>query len=302
VWFGIHKPAGKVLRRKTMKTQIKVLYVEDVKHWQDIVEEVVAMLGFQLDIVSTSEQAASKLERSTYHVAILDKRLDENDPENKEGLNIAAAISGLCEGTRVIVYTIYGKIEDAREAFKTIKVRDFIGKDWPIPVIKKAIEESAAEAVAEFSRPSRISNILSHEDKAINQFLDGFPQKLGLGSNAQDLESFAKRLLSGTLPLLPDRGQAKLFKVANIPILQVRFWSKMLACPIAVWFGKYNDMNAIFQKLDSDPSFKSSLEIGNRLDELFDINIFPQFGGALFELKDAGLGEFISGLQFSSPE
>ena len=281
-----------------MIPKIKVLYVEDDKDWQEIIQEGISPLGYQLDFASTSKEATDRLKHSTYHVALLDKRLDESDPENDEGLSIATTIAGLGEGTKIIVYTAYGNIDDAREAFRNIKVRDFIGKDKPVSEILKAIEESAEEAVLEFRRPARISELLLVEEEATKQFLSGFPSKPGLGSNTQDLELFSKRLLAEYRPLLRDRNEAKILGLSNIPTLQVRFWSKMLAFPIAVWIGKFSEMKTILQTIDSDEALRLSLNINNKIDELFDNNSFPLFGGTIFELNNTSLNEFVSKYEF----
>jgi len=281
-----------------MILKTKVLYVEDDKQWQETVGEIVSALGYQIDYAFTSKEAMLKLKHSTYHVALLDKRLEENNPENEEGLSIATAIAGLGEGTKIIVYTAYGNIEDSREAFRDIKVWDFIGKDRPISEIRKALKESAEAAVLEFRKPARISELMSSEDEAINKFLSGFPSKSGLGSNAQDLELFARRLLGEYRPLLQDRNEAKLLNVSQFPILQVRFWSKMLGFSIAVWIGKFNDMKTILKNIDSDKPLHLSLGISNKIDELFDLNSFSQFGGAIFGLEDASFDEFVSRFEF----
>ena len=282
-----------------MTPKIKVLYIEDDEEWQNIMREIISALGYQLEIASTSKDALLKLKQSTYHIALLDKRLDENDPQNEEGLSIATIIAGLNEGTRIIVYTAYGNIKDAREAFRNIKVRDFIGKDRPISEIRKALMESAEEAVLEFRRPGRTSELIVRDENATKEFLAGFPAKSGLGSNAQDLELFMRRLLGEYRPLLSDRNEAKLLDMRHVPILQLRFWSKMLGFPVAAWIGKFNDMRAVLHKIDSNKSLLSSLSMGNMIDELFDVNSFSQFGGAVFELKNARFEEFISRFEFS---
>ena len=282
-----------------MIPKIKVLYVEDDKQWQEIVREIITMLGYQIDIASTSKEAMFKLKRSTYHIALLDKRLNEDDPENDQGLAIATVIAGLGEGTKIIVYTSHGNIDDAREAFREIKVSDFIGKDKPISEIRNALKESAKEAILEFKRPARMpTEILVAKGDALNQFLSRFPPKSGLASNVQNLGLFAKRLLMKYRPLLADRSDAKLITVFQSPILQIRFWSKMIGSPIAVWFGMFNNMKAVLEKIDSEEKMPLSQGVSNKVEELFDFNVFPDFGGAIFELNGAELEEFESQMEF----
>src|SRR4026208_1094629 len=112
-----------------MISTIKILYVEDDPEWQQIIQDGISTFGYELDFALTSKDAIAKVKRTTYHIALLDKRLDEQDAENAEGLSVATVIAGLNEGTKIIVYTSYGNIDDARAAFRQIKVWDFVGKD-----------------------------------------------------------------------------------------------------------------------------------------------------------------------------
>jgi len=280
---------------------IRVLYVEDDRDWREIIQNGISSLGYQLEFASTSKEAMFKLKRSTYHVALLDKRLDEDDPENEEGLSVATVIAGLDEGTKIIVYTSYGNIEDAREAFRKIKVRDFIGKAKPISEIINAIKESGEEASLEFRRPTRTAaEILTAKGNILDQFLSKFPSKSGLTSNAQNLELFAKRLLGEFRPLLPDQSSPKLLTISRVSILQIRFWSKMLGFPIASWFGAYHDMKTVLEKIDLDGDLQQSLGINNKINELFDVNVFSEYGGAVFELINTELDEFVSPMKIHS--
>lgn len=284
-----------------MKPKIKVLYVEDDKDWQGIVQEGLASLGYQLDFASSSKEAISKLKRSTYHVALLDKRLDESDPENDQGLAIATLIAGLDEGTKIIVFTAYGNIDDAREAFREIKVWDFLGKDKPISEIRRAVKEASDGAILEFHRPSRTSKeILVTKGNALGQLLSKFPTRPGLSTNEQTFELFAKRLLGEYRPLLPDQSDAKLLTISPFPALHARYWSKMLGIPLAALFGRYSEMKTILQNIEDDETLKSSMNIKVKVDESFDPVGFPDFGGAVFELKDVEFEEFESKLDIQS--
>lgn len=286
-----------------MTKEIKVLYVEDDKEWQKIIREIISMLGYQLDIASSSKEAIFKLTRSTYHIALLDKRLNEDDPENDEGLNIATIIAGMGEGTKIIVFTAYGNIEDAREAFRKIKVKDFIGKDQPIKVIKKALEDAADDALLEFKRPMRgAEEILVTKGNALNRFLSKFPEKqrpesYGLESNERKFELFARRMLGNLRPLLPDKNEARLISIGEIEVLQVQYWSKTLGAPITSLFGKLNEMKTLLQHIENNVDLRYSMSIKSKVEELFDEN-FPDFGGAVFVLKDIEFEEFESSLDF----
>ena len=61
----------------------------------------------------------------------------------------------------------------------------------------------------------------------------------------------------------------------------------MLASPIAVLFGEFDEMGNLLQSLESDEALRESLNLSNKMDELFEHNTFPHFGGAIFEIKEA---------------
>lgn len=279
-----------------MKSKFRVLSVEDDVRWQTTIKEIVSMLGYEVEFVSTREDAIFKLRRSSYHVALLDKRLKESNPENDEGLDIATMITRLGEGTKVVVYTAYGNMDDAVKAFHDIKVSHFVGKDKPLSQIRDALKQAAEEADREFRRPTRLAqNILSADDTATGEFLSHFMTDSKSRPDLHQLELFAKRLAGEYRPLLPDRNQAKLLSIANNQILQFRFWSKMLGFPIAVCIGTHDGIELTLEKINSDEKLRSSLGFGKKtIKEVFDRDVFPDFGGGVFELRNTKFEEFKS--------
>ena len=282
-----------------MNSKIKVLSVEDDKRWQDTIKEITSMLGYDVEFVTTSKDAMFKLKRSFYHVALLDKRLEEENSENSDGLSIATVIAGLNEGTQIIVYTAYGNISDSREAFRKINVMDFIGKDMPLSEIRDALKNAAEAASQKFIKPTGMPvKILATRGNALDEFLSTSASREKSPSRAEVIETFAKRLLTEFRPLLLDRRDAKLLTLKPAQVLQVRFWSRMLGGPIAVWFGKPNEIKTVLQKTDLDEDFRSELNINHKLSELFDSHNFPEFGGAVFELNNVEFEEFESSFDF----
>jgi ActR/RegA family two-component response regulator len=284
-----------------MISTIKILYVEDDPEWQQIIQDGISTFGYELDFALTSKDAIAKVKRTTYHIALLDKRLDEQDAENAEGLSVATVIAGLNEGTKIIVYTSYGNIDDARAAFRQIKVWDFVGKDQPITEIIHTIKKAAEEATLEFSRPSRMPmEILIAKGNAIEQFLSDLASNMTHSVNRQDLENFSKRLLGQFRPLLPDQSDAKLLTIDQSPVLQVRFWSKRLGAPIVVWFGKFDALGTVLEKIESDNVLGQSLDAKHKLVELEKHESSPALGGVVFRLKNVELEEFESQIKFAA--
>ncbi|MFZ5858071.1 MAG: response regulator [Chloroflexota bacterium] len=273
-----------------MTRKVKVFYLEDNGDWRRVMQDIISALGYQFDSASTSEEAIFKLYRSTYHVALLDKRLSDIDPEDDDGLTVAHVIAKLDEGTKIILYTAYGTIDDARNAFHNLKVRDFIGKDKPIQEVKQVLQDAADEAMLEFQRPHRYSNIdLDVKGDSINKFLSTFDMNSQMRLQDQYLQFFAKRLLGEFYPLLPNQRGAQIIKDGEISILQSSFWSKMCGAPITVWIGRFDEMKRILQ----DSKFERlSSEKDQILATLFDGNLFPDLGGLVFENKDSDFNQY----------
>jgi ActR/RegA family two-component response regulator len=285
---------------RVMKANTKVLYVEDDKEWQEIVKDGLSTFRYQIEFASTGKEAISKLKRSTFHVVLLDKRLDENDPEDDQGLAIAAIIAGMAEGTEIIIYTAYGNLDDARESFLKIKAWDFIGKDKPIVEILNAVNRAAENAIIKLKHPTKIpEKVLTAKGEALDQFVLRFFESAH-PFNSENLESFARHLLQEYHPLLSDHNDAQIIKVGEYSILQFRFWSKILALPIALWFGEFDEMRTVLQDIDSNETLRSPFSINKKIDQFFDADYFPEVGGAVLELKGISFEEFDPQLRFSS--
>ncbi|MCC6299096.1 MAG: response regulator [Anaerolineales bacterium] len=284
-----------------MNPVIKVLCVDDNKRWQKTIEEIVDPMGYVLTFAPNAKEAIELLKRSSFHVAILDKKLDESDPENEDGLHIAHTIAGLGEGTKIIVYTAYGNIEDAREAFRKIKVWDFIGKDRPMREMTNAVKKAAEEAIVEKNRPSRMpEEILTSKGSALNQFLSNLSSANSPTAQKRSLEILAKQLLGNFRPLLSDLSDARLLLDNGSQFLLIRYWSKMHGTPIAVCFGEKNALENWIKSVESNLTLKDSLGFKDRLAGFLFQEAFPGIGGAVFELDNASLEEFESGLRINS--
>lgn len=277
-----------------MTPKIRVLYVEDDPEWQQIIQGGISSLGYTLDFASSSKEAMEKIRRTTFHVALLDKRLAENDPENQDGLAFAEVVAGLNEGTNIIIYTSYGNDEDMRNAFRKVKVWDFVGKHKSVTEIVKSIREAASDAEAHFNRPARrmpleslaVSETISH------QFLKYASASESYLIPSQSLDVFAKYILSEYRPLLTDKNDAKLINVLEFKILQIRFWSKALGIPIAVWLGKNNELKVALEEIETDKHLKKSLGIGRKEAEVLTYEALPALGGVVYELANVEFGEF----------
>jgi len=109
----------------------RILYIEDERTWQDLVEKILAQDGFQVDVASSFDVAIRKLKEALYHLAIIDIRLLDYEASDVSGMHILDTIDelGFGDGIEKMMMTAYATTERIRKAFKRYNVADFITKD-----------------------------------------------------------------------------------------------------------------------------------------------------------------------------
>jgi len=276
-------------------SKIKILYAEDDPEWQDLLLEIISPENYQIEFVSSYDEAIKKLSRSTFHVGLLDKKLDMDDPDNEDGLRIAEFISKLNEGTKIVIWTSHGTIENARIAFRNFDVVDFIEKGETIE-IRESIESASNEALLAFEPLSRFQNDIldSVKGEVLDELLEYLPSLIGHTSPYEKLELFSKDLLHFTRPLLPSKQKPILLSEFQNPIIQIRFWSKMLELPIGVWLGMDYDVKNARSEIEAEK--RAGLGLGPIIHDLYHplSNYGPptNYGGIVFELVNTDFEEF----------
>lgn len=93
----------------------RVLIVDDIPEY---VETMAIYLEERFSIIKASSLEAAKtlVEKHPVDIAILDIRLDENDPENRDGLELMKWIRKAYPNVAVIVMSAYREFDRAVEA------------------------------------------------------------------------------------------------------------------------------------------------------------------------------------------
>jgi CheY-like chemotaxis protein len=114
-----------------MARQGRILILDDLRKWREQLVEMLKRNGFYADSVATAAEALEVLNKTHYHVLVLDIRMDRDDPGNKDGIILLGELDkrGLSEAIKVIILSAYGTQERMRLAFKDYKVVDFLSKD-----------------------------------------------------------------------------------------------------------------------------------------------------------------------------
>jgi len=96
----------------------RILFVDDVADWRKMLSGLLSDHGYEVKAVKSREEAQQALKEEPFALAILDKRLDETDEKNAEGLTLARYISENYPQMPVIILTGYGTQEDVAVAQK----------------------------------------------------------------------------------------------------------------------------------------------------------------------------------------
>lgn len=108
----------------------RILIVEDEERWREALLDVLAEGGFEADTAATRTEAVAMLASHSYHLMVLDLRMDDQDPSNVEGMDLLRMLGryGISDAPRVIVLSAYATYERMREAFAEYGVVDFLLK------------------------------------------------------------------------------------------------------------------------------------------------------------------------------
>ena len=101
-----------MLKKYDMKC---VLIVDDIEEYLDTIKGFIED-DFKSFKARNLQEAKEIIERETIDIALIDIRLDENDPENKEGLDLLKWIREKQPDLPVVVMSAYREFDYAVEA------------------------------------------------------------------------------------------------------------------------------------------------------------------------------------------
>ncbi|MCB0165061.1 MAG: response regulator [Anaerolineae bacterium] len=126
----------------------KILVVEDKKDWRDILEECLVEEGFEVDTVSSGQEAKTLLKAGGYLVATVDMNLNDVD-SLREGQQLLRHIQRHYPTMQCIV--VSGEQltnKEIRNLFREYEVYDFMGKGTDfdyvefVEMVAQALEEA----------------------------------------------------------------------------------------------------------------------------------------------------------------
>ena len=112
-----------------MAQVLRALVVEDDHSWQQIINEILADCGLEVDITTTLEDATLALKAQPHRVAVVDLSLSPNDHNNYDGLRVLDAIRRLDPNCRAILLTGFATVELAVTALTDYGAFTFLRKE-----------------------------------------------------------------------------------------------------------------------------------------------------------------------------
>jgi signal transduction histidine kinase len=114
--------------RRKEPLEADILIVDDDDQWRSALVKILGPGQYSVETASNYAEASRALATTHFKLAILDVRLVDTDPENKDGLRLSEDIDKAGLDTKVIIVTGYGTEQDELIARQSPRLLSFIDK------------------------------------------------------------------------------------------------------------------------------------------------------------------------------
>jgi DNA-binding NarL/FixJ family response regulator len=108
---------------------LKALIVEDDHAWQQVLSELLADCGLEVEIAGNLEEAVLRLKEQPHRLAVVDLSLSPNDHNNEDGLRVLDTVRRLDPNCRTILLTGFATVELAVSALTDYGAFTFLRKE-----------------------------------------------------------------------------------------------------------------------------------------------------------------------------
>lgn len=112
-----------------MEQKFRALIVEDDSSWQQILTEILADMGLEVDVASNRDDAARLIRLQAHRIAVLDLSLGTIDHRNQDGLSVAEQVRRDDPGCAVIFLTGFATVELAVKVMRDINAVTCLRKE-----------------------------------------------------------------------------------------------------------------------------------------------------------------------------
>lgn len=124
-----------------------ILVVDDAREWRELLAEAVTSKGYTVETADSYAAASHMLKTNHFRLAIVDMRLEDADPGNKDGLRVLSDIDKDNLDTRVIIVTVYGTEQDQIVASRSPRFCAFIYKNrFDLKQFNQLVEQTISES------------------------------------------------------------------------------------------------------------------------------------------------------------
>ena len=242
-----------------MNETVNILVVEDSPSWCAIYQEMLSEAGYSVHIATNLSQALESLDRQFFHLVIVDIRLDDQDRDNVQGIQVLQRIWELYEGTMAIVSSAYATAE-MLPTFMSYGVFDFVAKRASSPddlarqyrsaaFIRGTIDKTGSldeslkrieQAVLEARRIATSQKWLVSPFRVFKGLNGRNVQMLLKGAGIVELRPFLGRLSRPLYPWLHGTSDTLIIRDETHKVLALEsyLWSRALGKPVLIRLGR----------------------------------------------------------------
>lgn len=127
--------------KREQKNKGKVLIVDSIEPWRNSLVEILGKMNYQVSVAQSYDEAINHMAKETFDVAVIEPRLDIEDPSDLDGMRLAALIRNTQQSTKTLIYTGFGNYKLIRDLFN-YGASDFLDKKKGLEYIIAAIENA----------------------------------------------------------------------------------------------------------------------------------------------------------------
>jgi len=264
----------------------KVLIVEDLPRWQNMIARFLGS-DYTLYFAQTLDEAVNLLDRYFFHVALVDLKLDEKDPENWEGMEVVKRVSQLKHGTQFIVFTSYPTPENVREAAIEYGAFDSIDKakrgtdaTFMRDLVARAVDEAQRIHFGRVESELGITTLIPASLCERETLTELFQIR-----TLDKLQWLLEQVFRGLCPVRLDPGTFRVDE--NERRIQAVYWSKAIGIPVLVVIGREESV-AEYRPSELVQGGEKRL-----LTQKHAEHTEPPLLGVVYQLEDANLEHFV---------
>jgi DNA-binding NarL/FixJ family response regulator len=154
----------------------RALIVEDDRSWQQILSEILADAGLQVDLAENLETAVARLRAAPHRLAVIDLSLGGSDHHNQDGLQVLDSVRRYDPGCVAMLLTGFATVELAvnvltdHGAFTCLRKEKFRRAEFR-DLVSRALAEARPLADTQYATSGEVAEGTSREDVPVHMAL-----------------------------------------------------------------------------------------------------------------------------------